>query len=213
MKTENLIRALAKDLPDAAAKHRHPPSRQLLIAIGLSGLLVGSMIALLLAPNPHLAHGLILANAVTIAAAVILAALGFYLSLRMLHPEARINMAAFAFPLLVLLIGVAIELMQQPASSWQARLMGQDPLRCFGLVASLSLPILLAAFWVLKRGAPANPSLQGAAAGFMAAGITSTLYVLHCPEPSLLYITAWHVPAILLVAGIGALIGRRWLRW
>ena len=84
---------------------------------------------------------------------------------------------------------------------------------CFLLVSGLSLPILIAAMGVLKRGAPTQPGLLGAMAGLLAAGVTSMLYVLHCPEPSLLYIAAWHVPAILMVSAVGATLGGWWLRW
>ena len=55
--------------------------------------------------------------------------------------------------------------------------------------------------------------MSGAMAGLLAGGITAALYTIHCPEDSLLYIAAWHVPAVVLLAGLGALLGNRYLRW
>lgn len=137
----------------------------------------------------------------------------FRLSLAMQRPDAQIGFGTLAWPILLLLVGVGIELMLHPASTWTRRLIGEDPLGCFLLVSGLSLPILIAALGVLRQGAPAEPGLQGAMAGLLSAGVTSMLYVLHCPEPSLLYIAAWHVPAVLAVSFIGAKLGSRWLRW
>ena len=50
-------------------------------------------------------------------------------------------------------------------------------------------------------------------AGLLAGGTTAALYTLHCPEESLLFVVAWHVPAVALVAVIGALAAGRLLRW
>ncbi len=42
--------------------------------------------------------------------------------------------------------------------------------------------------------------------------VSAALFLAHCPENSLLYTLAWHVPAIVLVAALGALAGERLLR-
>ena len=213
MKTEHLIRALTMDLSGRPpVKHRHAAA-WLIVALLLSSMLVGAVIVLFLAPSPHLAHGPNLTTAVTLAAALALAACAFRLSLLMQKPEAEIGFGTLAWPILLLLTGVAIELILHPTSTWTRRLLGEDPLGSFLLVSGLSLPILIAAMGVLKRGAPTQPGLLGAMAGLLAAGVTSMLYVLHCPEPSLLYIAAWHVPAILMVSAVGAKLGGWWLRW
>ncbi len=213
MRTEDLVRVLVKDLPDSPRSRRWPPAVHLLVALLLSGVFVGAIIVLFLAPSPHLAHGPDLTATVTVIAALSLTGCAFRLSLLMQRPDARVRLGMLAWPVLVLLTGVAIELLQHPASTWSSRLLGEDPLGCFLLVSGLSLPVLAAALGALKRGAPAKPALLGTMAGLLAAGVTSTLYVLHCPEPSLLYITAWHVPAVLVVGNFGARLGCWWLRW
>nr|WP_281432990.1 DUF1109 domain-containing protein [Microvirga terrestris] len=186
---------------------------RLVAALLLSGLFVTAMILFFLAPSPHLAHGPNLTTAVTLMAALALTICAFRLSLLMQRPDARIRLGILAWPILLLLVGVAIELTLHPASTWTGRLIGENPLGCFLLVSGLSVPILIAALGVLRQGAPVEPGLQGAMAGLLSGGVTSMLYVLHCPEPSLLYIAAWHVPAVLVVSFIGAKLGGRWLRW
>jgi hypothetical protein len=65
----------------------------------------------------------------------------------------------------------------------------------------------------LRRGAPARPALAGAVAGIAAAGIAATFYVTHCQNDSPLFLAAWYLLATAIVAGIGAIIGSRLLRW
>ncbi|MBM1170570.1 NrsF family protein [Microvirga arabica] len=213
MKTDHLIHALARDLPDRPQNGGRLAAARLMAALLVSGLFVAAVILLFLAPSPHLAHGPNLTTAVTLMAALALTICAFRLSLLMQRPDARIGFGTLAWPILLLLVGVAIELILHPSSTWTRRLIGEDPLNCFLLVSGLSLPVLIAALGVLKQGAPIEPGLQGAMAGLLSVGVTSMLYVLHCPEPSLLYIAAWHVPAALAVSFIGAKLGRRWLRW
>lgn len=217
MKTEDLVRALVNDLPAKPRDGLLRSALRLLLALLVSGALVGGIIYKFLSPSPHLMHAMMngpdLTTIVTLVAASTLAVLAFCLSLRMQRPETKIGLGLLALPFLLLIAGLVIELLGSPATTWVSNLLGQNPLGCFALVSSLSVPILLAVLTVLKRGAPANPALLGATAGFLAAGITSILYMMHCPEPSLLFITAWHVPAVLLVGAAGARLGQWWLRW
>ena len=65
----------------------------------------------------------------------------------------------------------------------------------------------------LRRGAPARPALTGALLGLASAGGIAAGYALHCTEDSPLFFVSWYSLAILLVAGLGALAGRRVLHW
>jgi len=93
----------------------------------------------------------------------------------------------------------------------RARARGYGKIRL--AVALLALPILVSTLWVMRSGAPAKPAIAGGVAGLLAGGLTAVLYVLHCPEDSLLFTTAWHVPAVAAVSILGAVIGNRLLRW
>ena len=64
-----------------------------------------------------------------------------------------------------------------------------------------------------RRGAPASPTLAGAAAGFLAAACGATLYAFHCFDDSPLFVATWYLLAAIPVVVIGAVAGSRLLRW
>jgi hypothetical protein len=80
-------------------------------------------------------------------------------------------------------------------------------------VPILSLAPLAAVLWMLRRAAPAQPTLAGAAAGLVAALSGATLYAFHCFDDSPLFVATWYSLATLAMVGVGALVGRRLLRW
>ncbi|MBL7372919.1 DUF1109 family protein, partial [Escherichia coli] len=41
----------------------------------------------------------------------------------------------------------------------------------------------------------------------------ATVYCIHCPEVSAIFVLTWYSLGILLAASIGALLGPRLLRW
>ena len=57
------------------------------------------------------------------------------------------------------------------------------------------------------------PGLSGALAGLLAGGVGAARYAIHCTEDSPLFYATWYGIAILLATGIGAVAGRRVLRW
>ena len=71
----------------------------------------------------------------------------------------------------------------------------------------------LAARCHLRRGAPASPTLAGAAAGLLAALSGASLYAFHCFDDSPLFVATWYTLAALPMVAIGALAGHRLLRW
>ncbi len=58
----------------------------------------------------------------------------------------------------------------------------------------------------MPRAASALPEL-------MAGGLGAAFYAAHCPDDSPLFVAVWYTLAIALVTGLGALAGRRLLRW
>jgi hypothetical protein len=55
--------------------------------------------------------------------------------------------------------------------------------------------------------------MTGAVAGLFAGALGAVLYATHCPDDSPLFVAVWYGLAIAAVALIGALAGRRLLRW
>jgi hypothetical protein len=77
----------------------------------------------------------------------------------------------------------------------------------------MSLPLLAAALFGLRHGAPARPAVTGAIAGLLSAGMAATLYASHCSDDSPLFVATWYSIATAVVAAIGALAGSRVLRF
>lgn len=212
MKTDELIRALAED-------GRQPfvslPVR-LTVAIAAGGAVAVILFLLTLGTRPDLAQ--VLATwrfdfKIFVPIVSFLAA--FWVCLKLARPECSVR---DVLPALVLgpalaLAGVAAELTLTPASSWGARALGRYSGTCLVAIPSLSAVSLVAAFVVLKRGAPRSPAIAGAVAGLLAGTLSAGIYATHCPDDSPLFFAVWYVTAIGLVALAGAVIGHRVLRW
>ncbi len=113
----------------------------------------------------------------------------------------------------VLGLGVIAELISLPAGEWMPTMIGTAPIACLVYVPLLSgLPLALMII-ALRRGAPSQPAAAGAVAGVVAAGIAATFYATHCINDSPLFLAVWYMIATAIVAGIGAILGARLLRW
>ena len=210
MATPDLIQHLVSDLSPRSGA---PIATRLATVTAAASLVCLALILMLFSKSPYFLQGPTLAIGVTAAGGVTLAAAAFWGMLRLSYPESRPELVWLIVPVAIVLFGLVVEIAQMPRGMWQQRLIGDNPLGCLFSVLLLSLPILFAAMLVLRQGAPSRPQISGAMAGLLAGGITATLYTIHCPEDSLLYIAAWHVPAVVLLAGLGALLGNRYLRW
>jgi hypothetical protein len=105
------------------------------------------------------------------------------------------------------------EFLAVPAAEWGQRLIGTNAIFCLKSIPFLAAAPLFAALLALRRGAPEHPALAGAAAGLFAGAIGAALYATHFPDDSPLFVAAWYTFAIGFVAAIGAVAGRRLLRW
>jgi hypothetical protein len=80
-------------------------------------------------------------------------------------------------------------------------------------VLALSLPIFVGLLWSYRRFAPTHLRAAGATAGLSAGAWAATLYCLHCPEVSAMFVLTWYSLGIGLATLLGALVGPRLLRW
>ncbi|PUE29560.1 hypothetical protein B9Z35_10235 [Limnohabitans sp. Jir61] len=92
-------------------------------------------------------------------------------------------------------------------------MLGHSWQECSASIAALSVPLLAALLWMLRDMAPTRPALAGASAGLMAGTLASLVYSLHCTETAYAFVAVWYVAGIAVMAGIGALMGLRLLRW
>lgn len=109
-------------------------------------------------------------------------------------------------------IGVA-EMLQVPPSRWLAMWLGKSWMVCPWLILAAAMPVFIGLLWSFRRFAPTRLRDAGAAAGLAAGAIGATLYCLHCPEVSAIFVLTWYSLGISLAVGIGAWLGPRVLRW
>jgi hypothetical protein len=93
------------------------------------------------------------------------------------------------------------------------RLVGSNSRVCMTAIPLMSLPLLAAALFGLRHGAPTRPVITGAVAGLLSAGLAATLYASHCTDDSPLFVATWYTIATALVSAIGALAGSKVLRF
>ena len=213
MNTDSLIEVLARDVSPVP---RHAASRRLLF-----GLLAGATLTLLL-----IAIALGFRSDLGVAMHgfsfwmkwIYTISLGFgaiAMVARVARPE-PVKLRRFwpvAIPF-VLLAAVAIaEMAHVPPGNWLAMWLGHTWKKCPWLVLMLSAPIFIGLLWSFRRLAPTRLRAAGAAAGLAAGAWAATLYCLHCPEVSALFVMSWYSLGIMLAAAVGALVGPRVLRW
>jgi hypothetical protein len=118
-----------------------------------------------------------------------------------------------AVPILLLAgIGIA-ELVHAPPGTAIDMWLGVSWSWCPWIVLLLSLPFFVGLLWSFRRFAPTRLRAAGAAAGLSAGAWAATLYCLHCPEVSAMFVLTWYSLGIGLATLLGALLGPRVLRW
>lgn len=118
-----------------------------------------------------------------------------------------------AVPVLLLAgIGVA-ELLRAPQAMWLSMWLGHSWKVCPWLVLTLAGPIFVGLLWSFRHLAPTRLRAAGAAAGLASGAFAATVYCIHCPEVSAVFVLTWYSLGILLAAAVGAALGPRLLRW
>jgi hypothetical protein len=212
MDTDQLIRTLAAD----NAYHGRPVGFALMLA-----LLAAAPVSLLiffaeLGVRPDVMTAMHnpffdLKFAVTLA----LAASAIAVSLHLSRPEASLR--GFGWWLLVpagiLVAAISGEMMLPQRTPMMTRLIGKNSIPCMAAIPAMSLPLLAGALYGLRQGAPSRPAVAGAVAGMLSAGLAATVYASHCTDDSPLFVATWYTLATAVVATVGALVGRRVLRY
>lgn len=212
MDTERLIRTLATD----GAQGPAPMRRAWLVAAGVSIVIAAAVFFAAIGLRPDIAAAaetlrFLFKFVVTLA----LLATAFT-ALRVLAvPGAS---ARTALPMLLLapsllLVSVGVEMMLVPADQFRDRLIGTNYLNCLTFIPLIGIGPLAAFLFALRHGAPTRPSLAGAVAGLVAGGLAATFYAAHCTDDSPLFVATWYPLAIAVLAIVGALAGRLFVRW
>jgi hypothetical protein len=211
MSTENLIAALAADRTQEAA-----PPRFLLLATLASVAVAGALFFAVLGPRPDFMIAMHTWRFVgKFVLALSLAASASLLVLRASRPEAprgRMDFVLLLAPAL-LLAAVIVELALLPSTEWMPRMMGHNARVCMLSIPLLSLGPLAWLLVALRKGAVTAPTRAGALAGLMAGGLGAAFYAAHCFDDSPLFVAVWYTLAVTFVTVLGAVLGKRVLRW
>jgi hypothetical protein len=211
MKTEQLVELLARD--DTRAP---PPGSSLLRALLPAGLVAAAVFAVLVGFRPDLPRAFLSTwfnFKVLLNVTLWIAATGMLLGMaRPVAAANRFRRVLWAVPV-ALLLGAGVELLRLPSGQWWPVAWGTNATWCLRIIPALAVLPLLATLAALRNAAPVAPARAGAMAGLMSAGLAGTLYALHCPDDSPLFVGLWYVLAAGIITAAGALLGARWLRW
>lgn len=213
MNTDRLIDSLASDVRPV---RRSAVSLRLALGIFIGALVSAALVIATLGARPDLMiamHGF--SFWMKWSYTLSLSAIAIYATARLARPDPGRLRALWLIAIPVtLLAGVGVlELMHTPPSEWLAMWLGGSWSKCPWLVFGLAMPIFIGLLWSFRRLAPTRLRAAGAAAGLAAGAFAATVYCLHCPEVSAIFVLTWYTAGILLAASLGALVGPKLLRW
>lgn len=213
MDTDQLIRSLVHDVPPVG---RHAVGRR--IALGAAGgaVITAALVVVVLGLRPDLVsavHGFSFWMKWTYTLSLGLVAITATARLARPTGHSLRPLWPLAVPAL-LLTGIGIgELASTPVQQWLGMWLGHSWKVCPWLVLVLAVPIFIGLLWSFRALAPVRLRAAGATAGLAAGAWAATIYCLHCPEVSALFVLTWYSLGIALAALLGAVIGPRLLRW
>lgn len=212
MKTDDFIKAIAED----AAASASSVGTRIAAALAIGGSISLALFLYDLGVRPDFATALKTwrfdAKVLT---ALLCFAAALWASPQLARPDAdrRTVLIALSLPVVALAFGIGWELLASPAYTWSTRAIGSNSRFCVTYVFAMSIAPLVALLVALRAGAPRSPAMAGAAAGLLAGGLAATLYAIHCPDDSPLFVGLWYAPVVGVITIASAAVGHRLLRW
>jgi hypothetical protein len=213
MNTDDLIAQLSSDVPPV---RRHMLGWRIAAGILVGVLVSGVYVVLAMGVRPDIGtamHGF--SFWMKWGYTISLAVAALIVTAQLARPDSgRLRwLWLMGIPVLLLAgLGVA-ELIRTPPGDWLAMWLGQSWMVCPWRVLALAMPIFVGLLWSFRRLAPTRLRAAGAAAGLAAGAFAATVYCIHCPEVSAIFVLTWYSLGILLASSLGALLGPRLLRW
>lgn len=127
--------------------------------------------------------------------------------------EARARIAWLLAPALLVAGLAAWRVAAVPAPMRMPMVMGASAAVCPGTILLTSLPPLAGLVWAVRGLAPTRLALTGLMLGLAAGGAGAAAYALHCPEATMPFLAVWYSLGVAASGLLGALLGRRLLRW
>ena len=213
MNSEDLIASLSLDIQPVP---RHALRRRLGLGLVAGGLVTLAVVGIWLGVRPDLMpamHGFTfwLKWTYTISLAICATAAAS----RLARPDGRVGgwLWLMVLPVLGLAVIAGLEMAATTSAGWLAMWLGASWRVCSRNVFLLALPIFVGLLWSYRRLAPTQLALAGATAGMAAGAWGATLYCLHFPETSALFVLTWYTLGMLGAALVGRVLGPRLLRW
>jgi len=213
MNTDDLIVSLSHDV---APVRRDAVGRRILLGLGGGGLVSAGLVVAWIGVRPDLGTAMQgfafwMKSAYTIS----LSFAALAMTIRLARPDAQRlpGLWLVAIPVVLLACVGAMELIGTPSGDWLGMWLGHSWMECPWRVVALAMPIFVGLLWSFRRLAPTRLRAAGASAGLSAGAFAATVYCLHCPEVSAIFVLTWYSLGILLATAIGALLGPRLLRW
>ena len=213
MKTEQLIDLLASGVEPVPAG---TTARRYALALACAVPVTLAMMLVLLGLRADLHEAVLLPMFwVKVALPVGLAVCGFVAVIRLARPGVSLGRVpmALAVPVAAIWSLAIYALMAAAPGERTALLLGKTWAVCPFLIAMLSVPGFIAAFWAMRGLAPTRPASAGAAAGLLAGAVATAVYSLHCPEMAAPFLATWYLLGMLIPTAIGAALGPHLLRW
>lgn len=213
MKTEELVELLARG-DDGVQSNAVP--RRLALALVASVPAAVALMAAWLGIRPDLAQAA--AEPMfwgKVAFVALLSGGGLMAAARLSRPGASLQplAALLAAPVLAMWLVAAATLAGAVPGERLELFLGVSWDECALNIATLSLPVFVAAMWAMKGLAPTRLRLAGAGAGLLAGAAAALVYTLHCPESEAPFLGTWYVLGMLIPVAAGASLGPRLLRW
>jgi hypothetical protein len=212
MKTDDLIAAISAD-----AKSAKPPIASMVWLAAGAGVIGATVVFLsVMRIRPDIGEAVFDPSFLykwVLTLTLLASAMVLVMQLARPQPISGNRLLLLLAPAVVLLLGVAYELTTLPQPEWMPTMIGNNAVICMIFIPLLSALPLAAFLIALRQGAPSRPALTGAVAGLASTGIGATLYASHCTNDSPLFMAAWYVIGTAVVAGAGAVLGARLLRW
>lgn len=127
--------------------------------------------------------------------------------------ERRTGPLLLASPFAAIAVLASVNLWSAPPAHWGAMIFGNEWLECLLSIPIIAIVPFAISIWAVRKGAPTDLRLAGAAAGLVAGGVSAMAYALHCTDDSLPFIAVWYGGTVLLCTLAGAALGPRLLRW
>ncbi|MCZ7889132.1 NrsF family protein [Agrobacterium salinitolerans] len=212
-KTEDIIEQLADDLkPVAAFALERRLAFAVLPALGFSLVLMLAILGLRVDMSDAMTEpGFWVKSAYN----AVLATVAFFAVMRLARPEGERGFL-FVWLALIFVAMALIALVQlgfAVPGTYSTLIIGSSALHCPFFIVAFALPLFMANFAVLKRSAPADPTLAGFAAGIAAGAAGAWVYSWFCTENGMAFVLIWYSLGILVTGIAGAFAGSRLLRW